>query len=122
MHQEESRTDLGNIRIHNNVIASIACLAAMEIEGVKAIGGDFKSNLLEFLGKKSPSAIKVEFDKNGEIKLQVPLIVKYGFNIPEVAARVQENTRNNLEKMTNLTVKDIHINIQGIQAAEQKGR
>ena len=35
MQREESRTDLGAIRIHKNVIASIASIAAIEIEGVK---------------------------------------------------------------------------------------
>ena len=113
--QEECRTDLGNIRIHKNVIASISCLAATEIEGVKGIGVNSKIDFLEIFGARRLSAIKVEFDKNGEIKVEVPLIVKYGFNIPEVAAAVQENVRNNLEKMTNLTVKDIHINVQAIE-------
>jgi uncharacterized alkaline shock family protein YloU len=45
----------------------------------------------------------------------VPLIIKYGFNIPEIASKVQENVRNALEKMTNLSIKDIHINIQSIE-------
>ncbi|MDD4900394.1 MAG: Asp23/Gls24 family envelope stress response protein [Candidatus Omnitrophica bacterium] len=116
MNRDESRTDLGNIRIHKNVIASIASLAATEIEGVKTIAKAFKIDILEiFRSSQNLSAIRVEFDKNGEIKLEIPLIVKYGFNIPEVAAAVQENVRNNLEKMTNLTVKDIHINVQGIE-------
>lgn len=115
MHKEESRTDLGVIRIHKNVIASIASLAANEIDGVKRIGVDFKSGFLELLGKQSLSAIKVEIDKNEGVKVEIPLIIKYGFNIPDVANRVQENIRNALEKMTNLSIKDININVQGIE-------
>lgn len=115
MHKEESRTDLGVLKIHKNVIASIASLAAVEIEGVKRTGGDFKSGLLELVGKKSLSAIKVEFDKNDEVKLEVPLIVKYGFNIPEVAHKVQENIRQSLEKMTNLSIRDVNISVQAIE-------
>lgn len=115
MRREESRTDLGTIRIHNNVIASIASIAAGEITGVKRIGGDFKSGLFELLGKKSLAAIKVEIDKNEEVKLEIPLVIKYGFNIPDIANRVQENVRNALEKMTNLSIKDINVNVQGIE-------
>jgi len=116
MHRQDSRTELGIIRIHKNVIASIAAIAAMEIEGVKRIGTDFKSGLLEMVGKKSFSAIKVEIDKNNEeVKVEVPLIIKYGYNIPDIANRVQENVRNALEKMTNLSLKDININVQGIE-------
>lgn len=115
MHKEESHTDLGAIRIHKNVIASIASLAATEIEGVKRIGGDFKSGLLELIGKKTTLAIKVEIDKNDGVKVEVPLVIKYGSNIPDVANKVQENIRNALEKMTNLAIKDININVQCIE-------
>ncbi len=115
MHKEESQTDLGNIRIHKNVIASIASMAAVEIEGVKRIGGDFRSGVLELIGKKSLMAIKVDIDKNDEIRLEVPLVIKYGFNIPDIANKAQENIRNALEKMTNLSIKYININVQSIE-------
>ena len=115
MHKEESRTDLGIIRIHKNVIASIAALAAIEIPGVKRVGGDFKSGLMELIGKKGTASIKVEIDKNDEVRLEIPLIIKYDSNIPEIANKVQENIRVALEKMTNLLVKDINIVVQGIE-------
>jgi uncharacterized alkaline shock family protein YloU len=118
MHREESRTDLGTIRIHKNVIASIASLAATEIQGVKRVGGDLKSGFLELIGKKTSIAIKVEIDKNEEVRITVPLIIKYGFNIPDIANKVQENVRNALEKMTNLLIKDININVQGIERGQ----
>lgn len=113
--KEESRTDLGTIRIHKNVIASIASIAALEITGVKRIGQDFKSGLLELIGKKSLAAIRVEIDKNEEVRIGVPLVIKYGFLIPEVANKVQENIRQALEKMTSLSLKDINIIVQGIE-------
>lgn len=112
---EESNTDLGKIRIHKNVVASIASLAATEIEGVKRIGGDFKSGILEMIGKKTSIAIRVEFDKNDEVRIEIPLVIRYGFNVPEVAGKVQENVRNALEKMTNLSVKDVNVNVQCIE-------
>lgn len=115
MYRDESRTDLGTIRIHKKVIASISSLAAAEIEGVKRVGGDFKSGLLELVGKKFLSAIDVEINKNDEVKVEIPLVIKYGYNIPDIANKVQESVRNSLEKMTNLSIKDININVQGIE-------
>jgi len=115
MHKEESRTDLGTIRIHRNVIASIANLAAVDIEGVKRVGGNLKSGISEFLGRKFLSAINVEINKNEEVKVEIPLIIRYGYNIPDVANKVQESVRNGLEKMTNLLIKDINVNVQGIE-------
>ena len=76
MRKEESRTDLGAIRIHKDVIASIASLASLEVEGVKKIGGDFKASIYELLGKKEQRGISVEIDRNDEVRLSVPLVVR----------------------------------------------
>ncbi|MDI6758137.1 MAG: Asp23/Gls24 family envelope stress response protein [Candidatus Omnitrophota bacterium] len=107
--------EAGQIKIHKNVIASIASLAAAEIEGVKAVGGDFRSGLFELMGKKFLWAVGVEVNKNEEVRVKIPLVIKYGYNIPEVANKVQENARISLEKMTNLSIKEINVNIQGIE-------
>ncbi len=112
---EESHTDLGTVRIHKNVIASIASLAALDVEGVKRVGGDFKSGLMELIGRKSSYAVKVEINKSEEVCLDIPLVIKYGYNIPDIADKAQENIRNSLEKMTNLSIKEININVQGIE-------
>lgn len=116
MNKEESSTDLGKIRIHKNVISSVAAIAAHEVDGVRAVGRGMRSELLDILGRKENGAnIKVEFDKNGDVSLDIPLVVRYGFNIPEVSAKVQENVRNALDRMTNLSVRDINVNVQGIE-------
>ncbi len=112
---EGSRTDLGAIRIHKDVIASIASLAALEIEGVKKIGGDLKASIYELLGKKQQRGISVEIDRNDEVKLNVPVVIRYGYNITEIARNVQENIQQSLEKMTNLTIKEINVNVQRIE-------
>lgn len=115
MHREETRTDFGLIKIHKNVIASIASLAASEIDGVKRVGSSCKSGIIDFIAKKTLPAIKVEIDKNEEVKLEIPLIIKYDFNIPEISAKVQESVRTALERMTSLSIRDIDINVQGIE-------
>ena len=117
MNKEEHISDLGMVKIHKNVVASIAAIACMEIPGVKRVGGNFKGDLLEFIGRRPASAIKVEFDKKNsdEVQLDVPLVIKYGFNISEVASKVQENVRLTLEKTTHLLVKDINISVRGAE-------
>lgn len=115
MHKEESRTDFGTIKIHKNVIASIAQLAASEIDGVKRVGSCARASIIDLIAKKTLPAIKVEIDKNEETRLEIPLVIKYGFNVPEISAKVQENVRASLEKMTNLSIREIDINVQGIE-------
>lgn len=119
MHKEESRTDFGIIKIHKNVISSIATLAASEIEGVRRVGFGNRNSIFDFIHKRVLQAIKVDIDKNEDVKLDIPLVIKYDFNIPEVSVRVQENVRLALEKMTDLTIKDINISVQSIEKGEQ---
>jgi len=118
MRTEETRNELGVVRIHKNVIASIAAIAAVEIEGVKRVGGGLKSGLLELIGQKSLSAIKVDISRNEEVRVDIPLVIKYGYNIPDIAGRVQENVRLALDKMSNLSIKDINVNVQGIERGQ----
>jgi uncharacterized alkaline shock family protein YloU len=115
VNRDESRNELGTVRIHKNVIASISSIAASEIEGVKKVGASFQSSLFELIGQKSFLAIKVDISKNEEVRVGIPLVIKYGYNIPEIASRVQENVRQALEKMSNLSIKDINVNVQGIE-------
>jgi uncharacterized alkaline shock family protein YloU len=57
----------------------------------------------------------VEINKNEEVRVGVPIVIKYGFNIPDIANRVQENVRLALEKMTNLSIKDVDVMVQAIE-------
>ncbi len=113
--KNQTRTELGSIRIHRDVIASITSIAALEIEGVAGLGSNLTSKLYAILSKKNVSGINVDIDKKNEIRISVPLVVKYGFYIPEVASKVQENISLSVEKMTDSVLKEININIQGIE-------
>ncbi|MDD5565973.1 MAG: Asp23/Gls24 family envelope stress response protein [Candidatus Omnitrophica bacterium] len=116
MAKDDSATGLGAVNIHKNVIASIAYLAAEEIDGVKGIGRNMKANFLELLGfRHRNSGIRVEIDKNSDVRIEIPLIVKYGFNIPDIASKVQENVSSAVDKMTNLSIIDINVSIVGIE-------
>jgi len=115
MKNDESITDLGAVKIHKDVIASIASIASLEVEGVKRIGGDLKASLYDLFGKKGLKGIRVEIDRNDEVRLNIPVIVKYGHNVTEIARNIQENIQQSLEKMTNLTIKEINVNVQKIE-------
>jgi len=113
--EDGSRTDLGLIRVHKNAIASIASIAALDIPGVKRIGRSLKGRIMEFIGYKGQTEVRVTINKKEEVRIDIPVFIKYGFNIPDIANRVQEDVRLALEKMTSLTIKDININVLGIE-------
>jgi len=112
---QKEEFNLGSIKIHKAVIAQIASEATCEIEGVAGLATDFKTGICKLLGrKKDVSGIKVDIDDN-QVKLDICVIIKYGASIPEIANKIQENVKVAVEKMTNLSLLDININIQEVE-------
>ncbi|MCM8779911.1 MAG: Asp23/Gls24 family envelope stress response protein [Candidatus Omnitrophica bacterium] len=115
MIKEESLSGFDSVKINARAIAAIAYIAAIEVEGVKSMSWDFKTIFSQISGAKNQSGIRVKFDKNNDVRIKISLIVKYGYSIPDVAAKVQENVYHALEKMAGINVKDIDINIRSVE-------
>ncbi len=107
-HQEN-----GNINIAEEVVASIAAVAAAEVEGVAALGSG-SVDIAELLGKKSISkGIKITITDAATI-VDVYVTVKYGSVIPSIAAAVQDAVVGALESMAGLSVSAVNVHVTGI--------
>jgi len=109
---EEGR---GEIIIADEVIAVIAGLAAMEVEGVASMAGNATRELISKIGIKTLSkGVTVDvIEKVATVDMTLNL--KYGYNIMEVSAKVQEKAKVAIENMTGLTVADVNIRVAGIE-------
>lgn len=100
----------GKVIFADEVVATIAGLAAVEVQGVASMS----SGIVEKFGKKSPSrGVKVEVGEK-EAAIDLYVIVEYGVRIPEVAWNIQENVKKAVEMMTGLNVVEVNIYIQGV--------
>ncbi len=109
------RVDFGSIKIHKKVLAELVISAVNDIEGVQIPPKDFLTNLAELTGLKLYPAVSVTIDQNNQVSLEVKVNVRYGLNIPEVARHVQEVIRDAIERTADIDLKDIHVNVQGIE-------
>lgn len=113
----EGKENYGSIKIANEVIAIIASLAAIEIEGVAGMSGGVGSGIAEkMLGHKK--GIRVEAGEE-ECVVDLSVIIDYGSAIPEVAEKIQENVRQAIESMTGLNAIEINIHVQGVHFANE---
>lgn len=113
-------SELGAIRIADEVVSVIAGLAATEIDGVASMSGGIVGGLAEALGRKNFSkGVKVEVGEE-EAAIDLSLIVRYGSRIPDVAWAVQENVKNAVENMTGLKVVRVNVHVQGVNFPQQK--
>ena len=86
----ESEDNGGKIVFAEDVIATIATLAAAEVEGVSGMSGTAFEGLGEKLGKKNyTKGVKVEVGSE-ECACDITIVVKYGYRIQAVAQKVQE--------------------------------
>ena len=103
-----SRPDeMGNIHISEDVMAVIAAAAALEVEGVGSLAAN--------LGKKNlAKGVRVSSNEDGSLTVDVGILVKYGYTIPEVAAKVQDAVFSSLENTSGLTPACVNVNVSGI--------
>ena len=82
--------NLGEVKIADEVVAIIAGLAAMEVEGVASMSGNATKELISRLGMKSLSkGVKVDV-LEGIVTVSLKLNLQYGYNVLEVSGKVQE--------------------------------
>ena len=111
--------NLGEVKIADEVVAIIAGLAAMEVEGVASMAGNATKELISKLGMKSLSkGVRVDV-LEGVVTVMMALNLKYGYNIKSTTAKVQEKVKAAIENMTGLEVADVNIRIAGVEIPEE---
>ena len=107
----------GELKIANEVVAIIAALAATEVEGVVSLVGNATHEIIAKQGLRSQSrGINVAVDGT-EVTVQISLIIKYGYSVPDVSAKVQERVKNAIENMAGLQVRSVDVSIAGVDVA-----
>ena len=108
-------TDIGTVRIADDVVALIAAFAAMEVEGVSGMAGGLDMDTVSRGGMKMlGKTVKVEVGGDG-VKADLAIELVYGYSIPETCSKVQSKVRTAVENMTGLEVLDVNIRVAGIK-------
>ena len=107
--------NLGEVVIADEVVAVIAGLATMEVEGVASMAGNATRELISKIGIKSLSkGVKVDI-LDSIVTVALTMNLKYGYSIKSVSEKVQEKVKVAVENMTGLTVADVNIRIAGVE-------
>ncbi len=98
--------DLGCIHISQDVLASIAAGAVTEVEGI--------SGMMNLAAKKSSArGVRISVDDDGAV-VDLFVMVRYGYAIPEVAEKIQAAVANAIESMTGFAVKAVNVHVGGV--------
>lgn len=90
----------GKVVYNAGIVRGIVALAINDVEGAQPLPG-----------KKSGISLYIE--KDG-IYADVSVIVKYGYNVPELAYRIQQSIRQNVENMTKYRVAKVDVHVEDV--------
>ena len=104
----------GSLQISTEVIAKIARLAALEVDGVADVATGTSQNVRSLLGRtglQKPVTVVME---DGIATVTVHITVVYGSKVMPLCEKVQENVKNAVQNMTNVTVSRVNLVIAGL--------
>ena len=104
----------GNVTYGSNIVLSVINLATKEIAGVSSIVTKFSSMLKRWFSNNYYEGVKVTYNKNA-MNVDVYINVCFGYNVTEVAYRVQENIKNSLSGMIDIKINRINIHVLGVE-------
>ena len=113
-------TDLGDIHLSLDVVASITGGAATECYGVVGMASQkiVKDGFYDLLGKDNyAKGIVVEDGETGII-LNVYIIVGYGVKISEVVYEVQKKVKYVLETTLDIDIEAVNVFVQSIRVTD----
>lgn len=96
----------GKVVYNAGIVQNIVALAVAEVEGT-----------LPLQGKKNGVSLFIE--KEG-VYADVSVIVKYGYNVPELAYRIQQTVKQSVENMTHYKVMKIDVHILDVVFDEKE--
>lgn len=90
----------GKVVYNAGIVHNIVALAIAEVEGAVLVQG-----------KKN--GISLYLEKDG-IYADVSVGVKYGYNVPELAYRIQQSVKQSVENMTKYKVAEVDVHVRDV--------
>ena len=108
----------GKTTVADTVVATIAGIAARDVEGVHAMGGGGARAVGAVRDRVSRSqdhtrGVKVEVGEE-QAALDLDIVVVYGVHIADAAADIRSAVTSAVERMTGLEVVEININVRDV--------
>lgn len=112
----ESSDSTDEIHINLPVVCNIVKMAALQVDGVYSVGGNFADGIWETLGaKKSDRSVEVSEDEAENYIIQIHVEMRFGVEIASTSKIVQQTIREQVERMTSKGVAKVDVFVDGIR-------
>ncbi|MBQ6053364.1 MAG: Asp23/Gls24 family envelope stress response protein [Clostridia bacterium] len=111
----------GSIKISEEVIATIAINAALEVDGVSSVMQKVLPSTKSVVGniKNVRKGVAILRTEEG-LELTIQIVVKNGYKIPDVSVAVQTNVKDTVANMTGINVIKTNVIVAGVVEKKAK--
>lgn len=114
----EQEQENGIVKIADEVIASIAGIAATEVDGVVRLTGNITNEIVSKIGMNVLSkGVHITIAEQ-KVKVELNCELKYGCSIPEVSMAIQDKVKQSVENMTGLCVETVNVYVAAVTDVE----
>lgn len=106
--------ELGEINISEDVLATIAAAAALDTEGVSALGAGVGNDLSNPAARKNLTKAVHLTVAEETVNIDVILLVAYGYAVTEVAKAAQDAVVAAVENTSGLHVSSVNVTVTGV--------
>ena len=109
--------ELGEIKIHENVIANLVAMATRKIPGVSRLAGSTVVDAIaSIVGSRRMQARAISVGIAGDncVTIDLKLNILVGYRLPDVVQQVQRAVIDNIEDVTGMTVTRVNVAVQDI--------
>jgi uncharacterized alkaline shock family protein YloU len=111
---ERDTPGMGLVQVHHKVLEEIVYTSMRGIDGIRLGKRGGWAALGNWISGVKYPGIHVRVRPNNEAHVEVRVFVRYGLNIPQLARRVQDSVKSALERTTEVNVKEVNVNIRGV--------
>ncbi len=111
------KTDLGIVKISDEVFADIAGITCTQCYGIVGMAGQsFHEGVAQLLGRDSlRRGVKLK-RKEKTVSFHLYIIVEAGINITEVAKNLIDQVKYMVHTTTGYEVEEVQVHVQGVRA------
>mgnify|MGYP002583291173 CR=1 FL=1 len=115
----QMHTDLGQVIIDEEVIATYAGINAIECFGIVGMASvNMKDGFAQLLKRDNVSkGVHIKINDN-KIYIDFHIIVSYGVNIATIADNIISNVKYKVEEFTGMEVDKINIFVEGVRVID----
>lgn len=107
-----------NLTINVDVIASLASIAAKEVNGVASMAGKTEAVKNVLNRGKLFKPVKVT-EKNGAVCLDLYICIYDNVNAKDVAEEVQKNVKEKIQSMTGNAITKVNVTVADVKEAKE---